>query len=339
MSYHDRIITVSMIADTLPNIQHFVRRTLSSGVDHMLLFLDDDRPDVQAWLEQHPMTTPIRTLSEYWNGQRPTPLPDRQMVNANISLTALAEIPSAGWLFHIDVDEALAFDRDEFLQLNPRAARFLTLEAVAKRRSRGGEPRLFKEIPNQKELYALAGLGVISSPELDSYFRGHYLGKSGVRPNPNVRFRVHSVYERPNTPIETAKPPNMRLLHYASWCLDDFIDRWRDFLPEDADGRPFRSKHLGTAFHTLRNHPALGRLERRRLVGGLFDRYIADDIPTLRDFGLLVPNPLRSGVEPRRLPREEVQRLERALRDLYHADKEPFRSEIVQVGKRTAGSR
>ncbi|MCL2613103.1 MAG: glycosyltransferase family 2 protein [Nocardioidaceae bacterium] len=336
---HDRIVTVSMVSDTLPNVRFWVDRTLRTGVDHMLVFLDDHRPDVQAWLEQHPMVSVVHTDAAYWNHDRPTPLPDRQMVNANLSLAALAKVPSAGWLFHIDVDEALSFDRETFLELDPRAARFPTLEAVAKRRWRGGEPKYFKKQPRPEDLYALAGLGAIARPDLDAYFRGHHLGKTGVRPSPDVRFRVHSVYEHPDTKIETIIPPDMHLLHYASWCLDDFVDRWRDFRPEDAAGRPFRSKNIGTAFYTLRNHPAMSQAQRDEAVGELFDRNISDDIPLLRDFGLLVDNPLRLDQPARPMPREDVALLETRLKELLHVDKTPYKSQLLQVGRRTDGSR
>lgn len=335
----DRIITVSMVSDTLPNVRRWVDRTLASGVDHMLVFLDEERPDVQQMLEAHPMVTVVRTEDEYWNHDRPTPLPDRQMINANVSLTALVDVPSAGWLFHIDVDEALSFDREEFIELDLRAARFPTLEAVAKRTWPRNEPRLFKKQPTTEELYALAALGVIDEPELDSYFRGHHLGKTGVRPHLDVRFRVHSVYERPDTVIQQVKPPGMHLLHYASFSVRDFVDRWQGFDPERASGRPFRSQHVGTAFHTIRHHPGVGRFARKRLVAELFDQVIADDIKTLDSFGLLVPSPRRPPVAPRPLSSDDVRRLEAALADLYPADKAPYKSQLVQVGKRTVGSR
>lgn len=337
MNAGDRILTVSMVSDTLPNVEAWVDRTLATGVDHMLVFLDDDRPDVLEMLRQHPFVTPVHTDDEYWHGDRPVPLPDRQMVNANLSLRALTEVPSAGWLFHIDVDEALSFDREAFLELSPRAARFPTLEAVA-RREWDGMPTWLKRRPTREELHALAGLGVIRAPEIDTYFRGHHQGKAGVRPERDIRFRVHSVYELPDEPVELVEPPDMYLLHYASYSVDDFVARWEGFRPDQAAGRPFRSEHLGTAFHTLWHHPALDAAGRRRMVAELFDRQIADDEATLRDFGLLVEDP-RHRAEPRPLPGDEVRHLEAVLAGLHAEDKTPFRSRLLQLGRRTAGSR
>ena len=332
----DRIVTVTTVSDTLPDVERFVRRNLSTGVDHMVVFLDDERPDVQQVLEAHTQVSVVRTESGYWGYDRPTSLSERRMINANVSLTALTRVPSVGWLFHIDTDEALAFDRDELLEMKPPAVQFRALEAVAK--LRGHEPELFKTIPSVEELHALGELGVIAEPELDSYFRGDHLGTTGVRPAGDLRFRANSVYELPDLPIETVQPPTMHVVRYGSWCLDDFVARWQTFDPGATTDLPRDSLHIGTAFHTLSTHPALSKRERRRCIAELFQRHVADDIPVLQDFGLLVPNPLRRA-EPRPLPHIDSRRLQEALADLYAADKLPFRSNLSRVSDRPAGSR
>jgi hypothetical protein len=332
----DRIVTVSTVSGTHPDVGRFVRRNLATGVDHMVVFLDEEQPDVRQVLEEHRQVSVVRTEHGYWNHDRPTSLSDRQLVNANVTLTALTNVPSVGWLFHIDADEALVFDRDELPAIDSRAVRLGTLESVAK--LRGHEPELFKKAPGVEELHALAELGVIAAPDLDSYFRGHHVGRVGVRPATDLRFRPHSVYELPDVPVETAEPPTMHLLRYESWCLDEFVARWRAFDPETGSDLPLRSRHIGIAFHAISNHPTLGRRERRRCIAELFERHVADDVPVLKDFGLLVPAPIRRA-EPRRLPEPDGRRLRDALADLHAADKQPFRSRLVPAGDLPAASR
>jgi hypothetical protein len=332
----DRIVTVSTVSGTHPDVERFVRRNLTTGVDHMLVFLDEEQPEVRQVLEEHPHVSVVRTEHGYWNHDRPMSLSDRHLVNANLTLTALTNVPSVGWLFQIDADEALAFDRDELLAIDARAVRFWTLEAAAKLRRH--EPELFKKGPDVEELHALAELGVIAAPDLDSFFRGHHLGRVGVRPATDLRFRPHSVYELPDVPVETAEPPTMHLLRYESWCLDEFVARWQAFDPETGSDLPAHSRHVGTAFHTISNHPALGRRERRRCIAELFERHIADDIPVLKDFGLLVPAPIRRA-EPRPLPELDGRRLRDALTELHAADKQRFTSRLVPASDVPTASR
>jgi len=325
----DRIVTVSTVKDKPANIARFVERNLGSGVDHMIVFLDANQPRVRSMFESHPNVTVFQTGPDYWRGDRPTVVMDRQMVNANIACTALAGSPSVRWLFHIDADEALSFDRDALLRLDARAVLLPTLEAVAQREWDGGEVRLFKRIPELDELRTMSALGRLDVPHVDSFFRGHSLGKSGVLPAEGVRFRIHTVYELPDRNLEAVTPPGMHLLHYETCTFEDFLARWRDYDPQQAGRRPFKNRRLGAAFHLLANDPRVGRAERERRLGELFDRYVADDPETLRLFDLVVHDPRRPA-EPRLLPADEVARLESALDELGGADKSDFRSTLIR---------
>lgn len=328
----DRIATVSTVMDSPEYIERFVRRTLRSGVDHMILFLDAAQPGVREMLASHPNVTVVRTDAGYWQGDRPARVVDRQMVNANVAGAALAGIGSVRWLFHIDGDEALAFDREQLLAIDARAVRLRTLEAVARRRWPDHEPRWFKRVPAPGELHALAALGRIPEVDVDLLFRGHTLGKSGIRPATDLRFRVHTAYQLPDTAVEVVSP-DMHVLHYESYTLEDFLHRWRHYVPSDADLRPFKDKTLGAAFHAVSNSPALDERARARRLARLFDRAVADDERLLRQLGLLVRNPLRD-VRPRPLPPEDLRSVEQSLDSLLTCDKTPFRSVLLEGRKR-----
>lgn len=335
MSQSDRIVTVSTIKEPLEYAERFVRRNLSSGVDHMIVFLDAKQPRVQQMLEAHPGVTVIRTDTDYWQGERPNVVVDRQMVNANLACVALTELPWVRWLFHIDADEALSFNRDALLAIDARAVRFRTLEAVARLKWPHHEPQLFKKVPTFAELHALAGLGMIESPEIHSLFRGHSLGKSGVKPADGVRFRIHTVYEEPEGEIESELPDDMYLLHYESCCLEDFADRWRDYQPDAAWMRPFKDNRIGAAVHLILHAPDIGEAERHRYLRDLFMNHVVDDLRPLRRFDLLVRKPFRTA-KPRMLTAQQVRDMESAISDLLAVDKSGFRSSLLEGPKRAA---
>jgi len=318
----DRIVTVTTLRETESQIERFVERTLRSGVDHMIVFLDAHQPGAAALLESNPAVSVVRTDAEYWSGGQPDAVMDRQMTNANLACTALADVQAVRWLFHVDGDEALAFDRDDLVALDARSVRFATLEAVARRRWLSNQPQWFKRQPSDGELHALVALGYIETPEMRSFYRGHSLGRPGVKPAERVRFRTHTAFELPDRDIPTVVPHDMHLLHYESWCLNDFIERWKG-----ARRRPLEDKRVGAAFHLYfhsRNH---SEEERRRLVAGLYDQYIADDPEPLRKFDLLVRNPVRK-TDPRPLSQNEVARIDDALLALHAVDKSEFRSTL-----------
>jgi hypothetical protein len=321
----DRIVTVTTLRDTPERVERFVERTLRSGVDHMVVFLDAPQPRVAALLEGNPAVSVVRTDAEYWAGGRPDAVVDRHTTNANVACTALADVPAVRWLFHIDSDEVLAFDRDDLLALDARSVRFRTLEAVARRRWLSNGPPWFKRQPSDGELHALAALGYIETPEMRSFYRGHSLGRPGVKPAERVRFRTHTAFELPDDDLPTVVPRDMHVLRYESWCLSDFIERWQGVDPAKARQRPFDDRGLGAAFHLYFHDEGRSEEERRRLVAGLYDEYVADDPEPLRKFDLLVKNPLRRA---RRLPlsQADVAGVDDALAALRTTDKSELRS-------------
>lgn len=319
-----RIVTVSTIRDTVPNVERFLQRNLSSGVDHMIVFLDEKQPRVRALLAENRHVTVVSTArDDYWYGGRPLKVEDRQQTNANLANAVLTVVPSVRWLFHLDCDEALLFDRAVLMRSASRAVRFPTLEALAQSDQPSDSNLRFKKIPTQTQLLALSALGAIAEPDMDLYLRGHAAGKSAVRPDLAIRLGVHVPFDaRGNKLTGVEVPPDSFLLHYESWCLDDFVTRWKDYSPKKAavSNHRERRKQIGLAVYGILHHPVLDDRAKDKYLRALFDRHIADDVENLQRLGLLVqPQPV--GRRPLPLAREDAHRIRALVKALRGVDK------------------
>jgi hypothetical protein len=323
----EHIVTVSTIRDTVPNMHRFLRRNLSSGIDHMIVFLDQDQPELLEVLGSNPRVTVVQTANDdYWLGRRPPKVDDRRKVNANLLNAALTVIPAVRWLVHLDADEAPLFDRASLLASDARTVRFPALEAVARHDRPDGDAREFKQRPSEAELLALDLMGVIDDPSLASYFRGHWAGKSAVRPDLGVRISAHVPRDpQGNRLAGTEILPGAFLLHYESYCLEDFIERWRDFDVEKYSRSNHRGtrKRLGLAAYAIINHASLSDDAKERYLRRLFDRKVADDVTALRRLGLIIEVPA-ADLSPRPLPTAEIEALEALLAALRPVDKRAF---------------
>ncbi|MCL2543981.1 MAG: glycosyltransferase family 2 protein [Nocardioidaceae bacterium] len=333
----DRIVTATTLRDTPDNVDRFVRRTLGSGVDHAIVFLDADQPKVRAALEANPHVTVVRTGKDYWLGDRPSVVLDRQMANASVAAAALAEVPSVRWVFNIDGDEVLDIDRAALARIETDAVRLGTLEAVAKRKWRRSEPEMFKRVPSSNELHALSALKLIDAPEISAFFRGHSLGKVGVRPGADVRFRLHTAYRLPEVEIEETVQEDMHLLHLESWCLADFVSRWQGYRADRPKHRPHRDERLGAAYSLIDGDTSIGAAERDKRLGELFDRLVADDRAVLKRFDLQV-RVRRREVAPRPLDRSDVAALEAALARIGAESKEGYRPTVLEAEQKAASA-
>lgn len=322
----DRIVTVSTIEDPPDRVDRFVRRTLTTGVDHMIVFLDSEQARLPAELDEHPQVTLVQAGADYWRGERPSARTDRHLVNANVACAALAAADSVKWLFPLACDEALVFDRAGLLAVTAPSVAFPAREAVAKRRWRHGDPKLFKKVPTAAELHALAGLGRIPAPELRWVFRGPSLGATGVRPGGEVRFGRRGAYRTPDLALEAAELPGAHLLRYADCTIAEFTEHWALVDPAEEIALSEMDRRLAAAFAAVAKSPHLDDAERRARIGELFDRFIADDVRSLRQFALVVRRPRQQATEARSLPGTEATRIESALEHLHHTDKDEFRS-------------
>ena len=321
---NDAIVAVSTVKADPDQVERFLRRNLAGGVDHLLVFLDAQNPEVRELLEEHPHVTVVRTGPKYWNGTRPPRISDRLRINMNLANAVLATVPSVGWMVSIDSDEAVNVDRDVLRACEERAVVLSVLEAVSQRTWPDDEPTLFKSRPTDGELAALASLGVIAEPDLARYFRGHQEGKPALRPDLRTRVKVHFAVDE-NGKRLTQVAQDLHVLHYESHSLDDFIRRWKDYAPGAAHLRTHREerKRIGVALHTLHHHEVLTDDQRATLIGQIFDREVADDVETLGALGLVGPPPTRD-YDPLPLPAADVDQVQRLLHALLPADKHVF---------------
>jgi hypothetical protein len=320
----DSVVAATTLKADLDQVERFLRRNLSGGVDHLIVFLDEANPPVREILDANPHVTPVRTGPKYWNGTRPARVSDRLRININLANAVLATVPSAGWLVSIDSDEAVSIGREALAKVQTPAVLLSVLEAVSRRTWPDDEPTLFKSRPGEGELAALAALGVIIEPDLAFYFRGHQEGKPALRPDLRHRVRVHSVHDEAGKGLARAAE-DLFVLHYESHSLDDFVRRWKDYAPEAAHLRTHRDerKMIGIALHTLHHHQNLSDRQRARLIRQLFDREVADDAKSLTAMGLAAPPPVRD-YQPRPLPAQDVAQIEQVLEALLPADKHVF---------------
>ena len=110
------LVTASTILDTPANVRRFVADNLASGVDHMVVFLDDPaapgQDQVADALAGIPTSRASARARDWWAGDRPQGLNVRQRINANWARELLAPFDWAEWLFHVDGDEVVALDRE-----------------------------------------------------------------------------------------------------------------------------------------------------------------------------------------------------------------------------------
>jgi hypothetical protein len=336
----DAVVAVSTIKADPDQVERFLRRNLSGGVDHLIVFLDEANAPVRQLLDANARVTAVRTGPKYWNGTRPPRVSDRLRINMNLANAVLATVPSVGWMVSIDSDEAVSIGPDALRSVDKPAVLLSVLEAVSRRTWPDDEPTLFKSQPSEGELAALATLGIILEPDLAFYFRGHQEGKPALRPDLSVRVRVHSVHDEAGKGLARAAP-DLFVLHYESHSLDDFIRRWKDYAPASAHLRTHRDerKLIGMALHTLYHHTSLTERQRSKLIKQLFDREVADDDKTLTAMGLAGPPPTRDH-RPRPLPQDDVTQIEQVLEALLPADKHVFNEEGTseQVAAQLAGA-
>jgi hypothetical protein len=316
------LCTVSTVKDSRSGIERFLERNLSSGADHMFVFLEADDDDCYQALVEHPHVTPVLTDERYWGGKRPDDLVHRQLTNANLVNCLVSALAEVDWLVHLDGDECLDIVKEGLLELEPavRCVRLGVLEAVSTETG-GTDPQLFKRKLPPDKLELLAGLGAIDAADNRHYFFGHVIGKCAVRPGLDLKMGIHRPFTRHGTRIEPVKAGQFRMLHYDSVSSEEFVRKWKTHLSGGATRfRPQRAVMVEAISEVLEQD--LDDETRSRLLLEIYKRHIEDPVDLLLEHDLLVtPPPDRHGYLPEPFDSATAHRVDR-LMELLTEDKE-----------------
>ncbi len=321
------ICTVSTVLDTPENVEKFVRRNLAAGVDHMFVFLDERQPGVQALLDPMPEVTAIGTGDGYWGGSRPPNLNNRQTANANLVRVLLSCLDWPRWLFHIDADECLDIDKDKLLALDATvpAVVLQTLEAVS---TPGGDPQeRFKRQLGEEDLALLHLLGVIDRPANTSLFNSHAHGKVGIRPTLDFNLHIHRARYPDRDFVESYEAEWLRLLHYDSTSVEEFIRKWSTHAASVSDSAFGRERAaILASVRSVQRNQSLSDERKQHYFAEIYRRTVQDDVDALADLGFLsTPSPAWHGHLPESLSPDRTATMHRLLAILRATDKNYFR--------------
>lgn len=292
------IYTVTTVKDTTAHIETFIERNLAAGGDHLLIFLDDAEDGSQAGAIAGPHVTVVSTGAAYWQGRRPDGLNRRQSTNADLANLLLSCLPWADWLFHIDADECLDIDRRSLEQVDPKhqVVRLLPLEAIAQPEWEG-EVTHFKRLLTKPELRAVHQRGLIERPTNPAYFRGHLMGKVGVRPSPFLCLSIHHAVTQHGAQLQDHGEASLRMLHYDSHTGEEFVRKWTNLLGGGLRQKR-RAGHIAEAIWPIIDGPGSDEDKFGRLME-VFRASRQDDLDALDEMGLLVTlDPARHSHRP-----------------------------------------
>ena len=319
------ICTVSTIKDSLTNVSRFVERNLAAGADHLFVFLEGGDRETLAHLGEHPHVTVVDVDAVSRSHRQAAGLNARQTINANRINCLLADVDSVQWLFHIDGDEVLDIDRERLLALEPdvTTVRLVPRESVSSATSEGTQ--YFKRLLTREELSLLTVLGLIDRPNNRRYFHGHVAGKVGIRPSLSFGMHIHQarVLGEPD-PQEGFRADWLRLLHYESFTMEEFLRKWTAHLGAGPDTKFRGEKDLVRgAVRAVLDNPSLAEDGKRRYLVEIYQRRLEDDVQTLRELGLL--ETAGEGTHrPVTFSRRDTRRLAQELPALLEADLDYF---------------
>jgi hypothetical protein len=282
------ILSVTTLKDSLANVRKLVSRNLNGGVDHLVVFLDAEQPEVEEFLAGHPEVTCVAAYGDWWD-QRPDNLNQRQSTNAGLMSRMLDGYDWARWLLHIDGDEVARLDRAalEAVTLDWQAVRLEPLEAVARMHA-DSDPVLFKRLLTEDELVLLRTLGLVAKPTNRSYFRGHVAGKLAVRPSRHLSLTIHKAVTAEHEKVPVLSDGLQHVLHYESPNGEEFVRKWVALLTSGDTVR-----QVGPRAPLARALDALLRLglaeaDTAHFVRVIYERHAVDDVEALGRLGFLV---------------------------------------------------
>lgn len=283
------ILAVSTVKDVPSRLLRWVELNLTNGIDHMVVFVDDADPQALASLATTSHVTPVDSLT-WWGGGRPARLNVRQRINANAVRAIATVLPEVEWILHIDADEVALIERSELagLPTSVRAIRLAPYESVSQRAKTTDAGSLFKRLLTDQELALLTALGVISKATNNVYFHGHVGGKVAMRPSESSWLGTHHVVNAAREKEPAFDAPWLRLLHYESHTVDEFIRKWTNLVTSGGSVATRGARaDLAAAVRGALSLEITSDL-RREVLTELFDRHVADDLERLDRLGLLV---------------------------------------------------
>jgi hypothetical protein len=321
------LFTVSTVKETVAGLSRFVERNLAGGVDHVIVFVDDADPLLVEWAADQPHVSAVPTGRPWWQGTRPGQLNARQRINANLARAALAVLPGAEWLFHVDGDEVLQVDRAALAALPAEvvAVRATPFEAVSQWSWPGDEVTHFKRLLEPDELTLLHVLGAIDRPVNEALFHGHVRGKSGMRPALDRWASLHDVEDAAQEVLPRDESGLARVLHYESFSGEEFVRKWTNLIGSGAPPNLRNSrKPLDASLRWLLAAEVSDEV-RATYLRRLYELTTQDDLTTLRDLGLV--EPYAPGTHtPRALPADAAAALSLVLTELGAEDTRVFRT-------------
>lgn len=288
------VFAVSTVMDSLEHVRRYVEGNLAGGVDHLVVFLDKPngprQDEVEAYLVQHPAVTCVRAGGGWWAGARPRELNERQCTNANLTKDVLAGLGHHdALLFHVDGDEVVRADPAALAARPPgtTSVRLAVREAVS-RRTWDGEPTLFKRELPDADLRLLHGLGLAAEPTNQAFFRGHLMGKSGVRVGERAWLTLHKVVAEDGSPWPLHEAEGLELFHYESYSAAEFVRKWTSMVASGpkASYRPDRQPVARTLRALISRGLEPEALDRQ--LHRYYERYVEEEADALRDLGVLV---------------------------------------------------
>lgn len=318
------ILAVSTVKDSLPRLRAWVDLNLRNGVDHVVVFVDDDDPEVLRGLGSIPHVSVIAS-STWWQGRRPARLNVRQRINAN-AVRAAAAAAGIEWVLHIDADEVAVIDRAELRDVpaETRAIRLQPFEAVSRDDWPDDRVTHFKRLLDEGELTLLVALGALPRATNTAYFHGHVGGKVAMRPADDLWLGTHHVVDSERVKQPVLEAPWLRLLHYESYSAEEFVRKWSNLA---TSGGPVVTRGaratLASAVRCLVGLD-IDESTRHRLMLELFRRHVRDDFVLLDSLGLLTAADPASGRHTPHPDEGAVSVVDGALRAFGGADKSGF---------------
>ncbi|MFP3344082.1 hypothetical protein R0J87_16400 [Halomonas sp. SIMBA_159] len=243
-----------------------------AGADIIFLFLDSPSIEVESFYCDSENVYLFQAYGDYWKNSRPENLNERQKININLANFILFSHDFDGLLFHLDSDEVLYFECDtealkhkEYVILEP-----LEVMPSVKKQARKSACFFKEKLPKEK-INLLCDLGCLKGEDNQSYFNGHTVGKSGIKPNLMCTLGIH--HAKYDAEVKPSKIQGAYLLHYENPSLEEFLSKWSE--PSYNDGKSTanvreKRKRFFTSVRLISANDSLSKDEKVKFLKHLY---------------------------------------------------------------------